>query len=286
MLIPSLSIPYARPLFSATLEAGSVALGDKPIRRVISPGTAREPAPGENVSVSTHIDYFQIHEKLSGGILHVEVFSQIIPEEYLLVLALTQNLQPDQKNIAHTKEERPTKLNSIPARSQMSASKALRNRTCAPTCIQMLLEREGLLEDREALISDCFDSSTDLYGVWPLNIAAASSRGLIGAVESFSEFATVRLLLNKNIPLVCSIRFESGQLNNAPLDNTPGHLVILAAIDMHTVTVYDPAANSAETVLRTYAREEFFDAWIRNNGIAYVLVPTRLNRAKSPDSTP
>jgi len=266
MLVPCLSIPYSMTRFSVQLTDCS---HDTHNHWLISPGTAGHQE--DHPSVSTHIDYFHIHQFLKEAILVVEIYSDVRPENYLLVLALTQSAPVP--GVFNTARKYLTTQLDLPSCSQMVESKALRDRICSPTCIQMLLEYHGLLDDRHSLIADCFDSSVNLYGVWPVNINAASKRGLIGAIESFSEFKTVSSLLERNIPLICSIRFDSGQLQNAPLDKTSGHLVILAGVGEHSVRVYDPAANSPETVLRSYAINEFHNAWIDNNGIAYVLVP-------------
>ena len=280
LLIPCLSIPYTMARFSVRLEYKNCSTHNE---WLISPGIAREHSRNEHPQVSTHIDYFHIHQPMQAAVLVLEVFGLVQPKEYLLVLAFTQ---PSSKVDETFKARRyqKTQLN-LPSRSQMEERKAIRDRICSPTCIHMLLEHHGLLDDKHRLFEDCFDSSVDLYGVWPLNIAAASKRGLIGAVESFNDFKLVCSLLEKNIPLVCSIRFDSGMLQNAPLDKTAGHLVILAGLDGHSVNVYDPAANSAKTVLRKYLLSEFHNAWIHNYGIAYVLVPCGLTEAKDLNIT-
>jgi len=268
LLIPCLSIPYTMTRFSAQLTDCN---RDKRRNWLISPGLAGQALQDEHESVTTHIDYFHIHQSLNKAVLVLEMYCSVEPVEFLLVLTCTQDAwKPCESK--KTPQYLKTQLN-LPQHSQMNENEAIRDRICSPICLQMLLEFYGLLDDKLRLIADCFDSSADLYGVWPINIAAASKRGLIGAIESFNDFELVCTLLEKNIPLVCSIRFNPGQLNNAPLDETSGHLVILAGVDEHSVRVYDPAASSTETVVRNYARNEFQNAWIDNNGIAYVLVP-------------
>ncbi|MBV1906307.1 MAG: C39 family peptidase [Pseudomonadales bacterium] len=232
-------------------------------------GKADSQSVNSNPSVSTHVDYFHIHKELGQPVLRLDLNVKKAPENYLIVLAITSKLTDATDD--HTSSTKNSL--DIPPRSQMQAPALIRDRICSPTCVGMVLDHYGLLDDAIHLVKDCYDSTNDMYGVWPVNIGAASRRGCLAAVECFSQYAEVCALLDQGIPLICSIQFTKNSLSHAPLKETTGHLVVLTAVNSDHVQVYDPAAKTHTAVSRHYSRSEFFDAWINNMGVAYVLVP-------------
>jgi hypothetical protein len=112
-----------------------------------------------------------------------------------------------------------------------------------------------------------------MFGVWPLNMWAASRKGALGAVELFASLDDAVPALLAGVPVVSSIRFRSGELEGAPLDATGGHLVVLTGLTSDSALVNDPAGRGIAGVLRRYRRDQFAAAWLAERGAAYVMLP-------------
>jgi len=133
----------------------------------------------------------------------------------------------------------------------------------------MLMRHYGA-DYHPAFIDQCLEPTSNLYGVWPLNIMQASRRGFVGAVELISNW---QALAATAAPFVASIRFGSQQLQGAPLAETAGHLVLVRGTTDTHVLCCDPAAPSADSVARHYDLVEFSKAWLEHRGATYVVVP-------------
>ena len=263
MLVPGLCIPNQPYAYSITLSDQRHDWHLSPVGQSVLEASAAECHP----AVSSHVDFFHIHERVDTPVLQVKLYSNQPPEDYLLVIALhTQAAN-------HQPEVFPAISLDLPGYSQMDASAALRMRICSPTCVRMVLDFHGHAAEPNSLIADCYDQASDLYGVWPTNIMAAANRGMLGGVETFGNMHEAGALLSKAVPVITSIRFTPGALTGAPLTDSAGHLVVLSGIDGAWVQVADPAAPNAEDVIRRYALDEFSRAWLDHRGIGYVLVP-------------
>ena len=124
-------------------------------------------------------------------------------------------------------------------------------------------------------VAACYDPATKAYGVWPLAVRWAASRGVVAAVETFVDWQSAAACLQAGIPLVCSIDFKQGKLDNAPLAQTGGHLVVLHGMDENEVLVKDPGAADHDAVARRYDGNQFTEAWLARRGAAYVFALPR-----------
>lgn len=222
---------------------------------------------GKVAAVSTHIDCWHTTTDTAASSVTVVVESVEKPRDYLLVVGIRPLCTKPDIPVTGGKAIVP-----IPASiSQMQAEAAIARRICSPTALQMALSKFTHHPSWAATVAACYDPISKAYGSWPLAIRWASEHGVVGAVEVFEHWADVLALLQQQIPLVCSIRFETGELNNAPLTQTPGHLVLLYGVDDNEVLVMDPAAADHAEVERRYALEEFINAWLSRRGAAYVL---------------
>jgi hypothetical protein len=236
----------------------------------IVPSAAGASAPvAADPRVSVHIDCFHVQGLLKAPMLRVRVDARQVPDAYLLCvsarpLALTTLAVPTQ----------PTALPLAPPQhSQMTAAATLAPRICSPTSVGMVLAHWGCPEPREVIVAECHDRATGMYGVWPLAINAAARRRSLGAVEVFADWGAPARVLQAGIPLITSIRFETGQLPGSPLSRTGGHLVVVHAAGPDTIGVNDPAAACDAEVGRQYDARAFTDAWLRHRGAAYILPP-------------
>jgi len=233
------------------------------------PGTAPAdptPAAASSGAVSTHIDCFRIHRRLEAARLVLDVDAPDPPQRYL-VAASSRPFTVAEPPLPRTRAALPR---PPPARSQMSAPAAIAPRICSPTCVSMVLDLWRARHDWLTLCDECFDPATGMYGVWPLALAAAARRGVLGTVEVFADWREPLEVLRRGVPLVTSLRFGAGELADAPLAETGGHLVVLHGAGPDGVDVCDPAAADG-TVARRYPADAFSRAWLRHRGAAYIL---------------
>jgi len=264
---PTPARPDAAPLRHVwTLACGEELwqLQEVPSRGSIPPTAGGARSPGK--AVSTHLDCFHIHQPLRAARLTVRLEGRHPPQRYLLCAsfrALTVAVPPlpqDHRGLALA--PRP--------RSQLTAPADMAQRICSPTCVSMILDLWQRPHDWLALAAECHDPATDLYGIWPLALAAAARRDCLGAVEVFADWQAPLQVLGAGVPLVTSIRFDHGELPGAPIAETGGHLVVVHGADRQWIRVCDPAAPALE-VNRRYPAEAFSQAWLRHRGAAYIL---------------
>ena len=159
---------------------------------------------------------------------------------------------------------------AVPSRTQLVEPEPTRMRIWSPTSLGMALEFLGRTVPTMELADAVFHRATDRYGIWPAAIRAGGAHGLPGYLLRFSDWDAVAWCLGHGSPIVASIRFSEGELSNAPLPETTGHLVVVTGIDGPEVLVNDPAAPTIESVPRRYRRSEFSRVWLERSGVGYV----------------
>lgn len=296
ILVPGLSfLPLGDGDHVWRLRAGARCWSLNPVpgrpvtEQAPGPTTPAQAAP----AVTCHIDCFHVHEPLAAAQLELELQGPP-PARYLVTVSarpidLAQTAPPDR--------EAGLAL-APPAVSQMTADSTLARRICSPTCVAMVMLHwnrhpgptgGGLASSdggsrpvaqhatpeavRDAMVAACRDPATGMFGVWPLALRAAAGLGRLGAVELFAGWDAPLAVLDAGIPLVASIRFGTGQLARAPLEQTGGHLVLLHRAGPQRVLVNDPAAATEAEVRREYDSAEFSRAWLSHRGAAYILLP-------------
>jgi hypothetical protein len=159
---------------------------------------------------------------------------------------------------------------AVPVRTQMAEPDALRLRICSPTSVGMALEYLGCAVPTLVLAGEVFHAPTDRYGVWPAAVRAAAAHGVVGYLLRFPSWDAAAWCLGRGLPIVASVRFGPGELTNAPLADTTGHLVVITALDGDEVLVNDPAAPTLDSVARRYRRHEFARVWLDRSGVGYI----------------
>jgi hypothetical protein len=174
----------------------------------------------------------------------------------------------------------------VPLRSQMAYP--LGARICSPTSVAMLLaywyERTSdahlaSFADRAAvsqLVAACvYDPVYDGYGNWGFNTAYAAAQGLDAYVACFNSLAQLEAWIAAGVPVVISVAWKAGELANAPIASSPGHLLIAAGFDeAGQVIVADPRAEREDQVRRIYDPGQLEKAWQRNSqGMVYLIHP-------------
>jgi hypothetical protein len=112
-------------------------------------------------------------------------------------------------------------------------------------------------------------------GNWPFNTAYAARGGLLGYVSRFSSLDQVERWIDVGVPVVASLAWGPGELANAPVASTGGHLLVIAGFTTQgDVVVNDPAGDPrrGQSVRRTYARDQFQARWQAGSGGAVYLI--------------
>ena len=216
--------------------------------------------------VHPRVDYFETSQPVPNARLRLLVDAPEPPAEYLFAVGVRP-----MRMAADAAPPADTAILDIPARSQMeTAQETLRARVCSPTCISMAMDHLGVDHAFHELVIAAYHRATDLYGVWPQNIWAASRWGVLGAIETTMDWGVVYRAVAGGHPLVASIAFNEGDLTGSAIPSSDGHLVIVRGIQNNRVVVNDPAADDAAAVPRHYDAGEFLRAWLAARGVCYL----------------
>jgi hypothetical protein len=125
----------------------------------------------------------------------------------------------------------------------------------------------------DAAARSTYDAAYGGTGNWPFNTAYAAPLAGHAFVTRLRSLRAAERYVAAGIPLVASVSFGPGELSNAPISSTNGHLLVIVGFTKTgDVVVNDPAASTRAGVRRTYDRGQFEDAWIpRSGGLVYVI---------------
>jgi len=260
IVVPSLALLDTRAAdFAVVLNQGNAAWHLSPTSR-----TANMP-PDPDPRVTTHIDYFHCRAELDAPTLTISVAAPQPPQHFLLTVSAREFARTPDPGMKTTR-----RLIVAPI-SQLTAPRNLRHRICSPTSLLMVLDYHGIDASLAGVTRDCLHAPSGMFGVWPLAIRTAADAGLVAAVECFTSLDAIAPVLERGLPVVASIRFDSGTLPGAALDATGGHLVVVTGFDRDWVYINDPAAKDASAVPRQCPRDAFAAAWLARRGAAYIV---------------
>jgi hypothetical protein len=153
---------------------------------------------------------------------------------------------------------------------------------CSPTSVAMVLgfyagnTSTSCPANVRAAVSGVYDRIYRGHGNWPFNTAYAANHGMEAYVTRFTNLAQAEQWIAAGVPVIMSVSWAKGQLTNAPVTSTAGHLIVLVGFDAQgNPIVNDPASPSNESVRRTYLRPELEKLWLRaSGGTVYLIYPT------------
>ena len=153
---------------------------------------------------------------------------------------------------------------------------------CSPTSTSMVmaywanrLGEPGLDRPVPEVAAGTYDPVYRGNGNWPFNTAYAARHGLLAYVSRFSSLSQVERWVEAGVPVVASLAWAPGQLANAPISSTDGHLlVVLGFSETGDVIVNDPAGDPrrGQSVRRVYQRRQFESLWLASSGGAVYLI--------------
>ncbi len=160
--------------------------------------------------------------------------------------------------------------------SQGDAQEKYKHDICSPTSLAMVLAHWGFEKDIEHVALAAQDRGSQLFGNWPANVAYAGSLGLEGHVARLESLADAEAEIAQGRPVIVSVTFAEGELPNAPIKRTRGHVMVIGGFTAEgDVIAYDPAGKGKDQVRRIYARAAFHNVWRRHKrGLAYLIGPT------------
>lgn len=164
------------------------------------------------------------------------------------------------------------KVLDVPQRSQMVEDPKIRGLICSPTSVSMVLEYYGIKRKTTDVCEGVLDHTANIYGNWPCNTAFAYTAGASEAyVKRCMSLCEVEEEIAAGRPVVLSHQWKKGELTDAPISESDGHLIVVVGFTQNgDVVVNDPAAR--ERVRRTYKRAEIEKTWLENaSGITYII---------------
>lgn len=219
--------------------------------------------------VSTHIDCWHTRSAASGSSIRITLLQADTPADDLLAVSVRP---------LKLKRIDPPKTTAGPVQardilSQMQAPSAIARRICSPTAVHMALSALTRRSNWPQAIRACYDPASRAFGAWPLAIRWAAACGVLGAVEVFADWDAPLQALAAGSPVVCSVNYAAGELPNAALNQTSGHLLVLMGVGDDGVQVLDPAAQQHADVPRCYPLQAFSRCWLQQRGAAYIFAP-------------
>jgi len=166
--------------------------------------------------------------------------------------------------------------------SQMIRDPQFSSGICSAVCSCMILDYKGVHILPEMAAMGVLDTYYDGYGNWPFNAAFIASFGFESYIEYCAGLDDIKRELMMDNPVICSVRYKRDDsvdgnlpvLSAAPIDRTPGHLVVVVGYERGEdgktyVIVNDPAAEDDAGVRRRYDEKQFMAAWGASNMVAY-----------------
>jgi hypothetical protein len=160
---------------------------------------------------------------------------------------------------------------------------------CSPTSTSMVLGYWGFMPgpcgDRvHATVEGVYDWIYDGHGNWPFNTAYAAAQGYEGYVVRLTSLERAEEFVAAGVPVVISIAWGKGDLSDAYISSTNGHLLVLVGFDASgNPIVNDPAWPLDDDVQHTYLRSEFEPLWLQSSGgTAYLIYPAGMDVPSIP----
>ncbi|SRR6266540_166483 len=175
---------------------------------------------------------------------------------------------------------------AVPPRAQLDYPNG--SNICSPTSVAMLLAywhtqtddaRLAPFVERQSVANivapQVYDPVYLGHGNWGFNTAFAASLGLDAYVARFAGLSDIEPWLAAGVPVIISVAWQAGMLDNAPIPASSGHLQVVCGFDDRgCAIVADPRGDTEAEVRRRYDAAQLEAAWqINSQGTAYLIYP-------------
>ena len=249
----------------------------------------KEPVAKADDTAKINEDTFELEKPADRVRLRVTLRSDrptATPIVTLVALALsnvTQEISADDSPSGAWGKETETTF-----RSQTWEHSDVSNRICGPTSTAMMLTAHGVVLPTTMVARASWDIRNRIYGNWSFIAAAASDlmrrhadalparpghRKVFRSWVAWpADWKQVEQEVEAGNPVVVSIRFKQGELKNAPIRSTDGHLILVTGFTQAGDPIaQDPAAKTAAKGRIVYDRQELHRA--RHGGPVIVFHP-------------
>ena len=155
---------------------------------------------------------------------------------------------------------------------------------CSPTSTSMVMAYWAERLGEPALDRPVPEVAAAVYDVvyrgngnWSFNTAYAAQHGLKAYVSRMSSLGQVERWIEAGVPVVASLAWAPGELRNAAVPSTNGHLLAIVGFTASgDVVVNDPAADPrlGLSVRRVYPRDAMERLWLTHSGgTVYLIYP-------------
>lgn len=162
---------------------------------------------------------------------------------------------------------------------------------CSPTALGMVLgywyQRTGDSRLQPFIAPECVpnlivpqvDDPAYGCGNWAFNTAYAATLGLEAYLTQLLSLHQMAGWVAAGVPVICSLAWEPGDLSDAPIPRSDGHLLVVCGMRSDgQVLVADPAGADAGQVRRVYQGEQFAACWQHHSaGLVYLIHPPDWN---------
>lgn len=211
-------------------------------------------------------DYFTTSKAIPNARLRLLVDTVKPPRDYLV----TVGVRPIPAKIKDTPAT-DTPLLEIPPKNPMSPKKwEVGRRIYSVICVSMAMDHLGVDHGLHELMVAAYHRPSDRYTVWPQNLWAASRWGVVGAIETTTDWKVLERAVADGHPFAPLIAFDEGDLEGSPIPASLGHMVIVRGIQNKRVVVHDPVAQDVISVPRHYDADEFRRAWLGALGFFFL----------------
>jgi len=199
-----------------------------------------------------------------------------------LVAAVATSGATASKNGTGNKTVAATTLD-VPGRSQMIYPNG-GEVWCSPTSTSMVMAYWSEMTGDPSLNRPVPEVAAGTYdpvyrgnGNWPFNTAYAGDAGLTAFVSRGASLHDAERWLAAGVPVIASLGWAGGQLPEAPVGSTNGHLLVMVGVtEQGDVVVNDPAADPrrGQSVRRVYDLGRFESLWLSySGGTMYIMYP-------------